>query len=570
MKGDAVTGSVLDASSPARRSSRVLSAAMVAATLAALAGRVAGGLPELAEAGALAEACLPAIFAGWLAATLLAARGALADLGVLLIDVAIAAALLAAPGETSVALPLVLMHYALGWLAPALAATREGTEQPAVQAPLHPARLVAGSFASVILLGTLLLTIPAATRAGSTTSFVDALFTATSAVCVTGLIVVDTAEHFTLFGQVIIITLIQIGGLGIMTMSAASTLFLGHSIGLRGRTVMAELLDSSDITQLKRLTLSIVQATLLVELAGGLLLFSRFHALGRPVAEALWLGLFHSVSAFCNAGFALFSDSLMGFRSDGLLVVCVSALIILGGLGFSVLRELSLVATGRSRELSVHSRLVLLVTALLLGAGAAGFYILEAEASMRGLTQGERLLSSWFASVTPRTAGFNTLPMGQLSQAGVFLTLVMMFIGASPGSTGGGIKTSTLGVIVLAVRQALTGRAVVVFGRSLARATVDKAYAMAFLALAVVMVFAGVLCVTEDAPLVTVLFEATSAFGTVGLSLDFTAKLTTAGRLLISALMFTGRVGPLTLMLALGAVARRQPLEYPEGRVMIG
>jgi trk system potassium uptake protein TrkH len=522
----------------------------------------------LAIVGPVAQRLLPCIFAIRLAIRFAAVPGWLLALRLRLVDLVLMAGLLMTLRSPDLAAYLVLMSYGLNWLYEPIAATREARALPASPLRLQPAGLLVASFAGVSLVGALLLTLPLATQSGQSTSFIDALFTATSATCVTGLVVLDTPTHFSLFGQAIILLLIQIGGLGIMTLSTAGAFLLGRRMGVRQRMVMQEVLDSADSEELRKSLVAIVRGTLLIEAAGLLVLSARFAWRGEDLVNSLWLGLFHSVSAFCNAGFALFSDSLLGFKGDAAILLTISTLVFFGGLGFTVMGELA--AYPRARRLGLHTRLVLVTTCLLLVVGTIFFYFSEVNSSMKGYSPTERVLSAWFASVTPRTAGFNTVPMAALSQAGILLTMVLMFIGACAGSTGGGIKTSTFAVMVLAIRALAAGKACVVFGRTIPATTVSKAFSITSVSLCLTMLITLGLTWTESAPLHTVMFEAISAFGTVGLSLDFTPQLSKLGRLLISLLMFAGRVGPLTLALALGSARGGGDIEYPEGRVMVG
>jgi len=426
-------------------------------------------------------------------------------------------------------------------------------------------------FAVAIALGTVALMLPVATRDGQGLSLVDALFTATSAVCVTGLVVVNTASHFTPFGQVVILVLIQVGALGIMTMSTFLAVLVGKRISLRERLVLQEATGSLSLAGLVRLTRTIALVALTIEAAGALVLTGRF-ARTYPLPEALYLGVFHSVSAFGNAGFDLFSASLQGYATDALVVGVVTALVVIGGLGVYVL--LDLFPLRPFRRLGLHTRLVLVVTGVLLAMGVAAILLFEATnpRTLGALPWGDRLVNSLLLSATPRTAGFSTVPVAEMEPVTRFLVMILMFVGGSPGSTAGGIKTTTLATLVLAVRAAATRRTeVCCFERRFPREVVEKALAIFAMGAGLVALSTMALLITEQAPLGDVLFEAVSAFGTVGLSTGLTSELSAAGRLVVAATMFVGRIGPLTLAIA---IAQRRPVNavvaYPEERVMVG
>lgn len=433
-----------------------------------------------------------------------------------------------------------------------------------------PARVLLVSFATVILLGSALLSLPAATVPGRTTTYLDALFTSTSAVCVTGLIVVLTAEHWTLFGQIVILALIQIGGLGIMTMSAMFALLIGKRFSLKERLVMQEALGRYNISGLVRLTRYILGMTFLAELVGALLLFLRLRV-EMSTARAGWYAVFHSVSAFCNAGFDLFGDSLERFVSDVPMNMIMSSLIIVGGLGFVVILELCQ-ERARWSKLSLHSKLALGMTALLLLLGTCGVFLLEFDnpATLGRLDSNSKLLASYFHSVTPRTAGFNTLPTGELRAPTLLMTMVLMFVGASPGGTGGGIKTTTFVVVLLAVQSIIMGRDATAARRRLSKSLIEKSVAIAAISMGLVLVATFVLTITEQQGFLPVLFEATSGFGTVGLSMGITSALSRAGRLTIILLMLAGRVGPLTVAMAIAQLGPKANYHYPEEKVVVG
>ena len=442
---------------------------------------------------------------------------------------------------------------------------------------LTPARILVFGYAGVIFAGTLLLMLPVSVAPGRSHGVVEALFTATSAVTVTGLVVVDSATHWSSFGQVVILLLIETGGLGFMTMSTLIALLLGKRIGLRERIVMQEALGQFSLGGLVRLTRYILGITFALQLAGALLLALRWTR-QFPWGRSAFLGLFHAVSAFNNAGFDLFGTSLEAYVSDLTVNLTVMALIITGGLGFSVLLDIYNTVRerrlGQNGRLSLHSKLVLILTGVLIIVGAVTVFTIERSnpRTMQPLSMQGKVLASLFHAVTPRTAGFNTLRTGDLRPATLFLTILLMFIGASPGGTGGGIKTTTFGTVMAAVWATVTGKAeVVLFERRLGREIIDRSLAIAVISLLLVALVTMILLIVEGTGLLPTLFEATSAFGTVGLSTGLTPQLSTLGRLLVAFTMFTGRVGPLTLALAIAYQQKRHSsVRHPEEKIMVG
>jgi trk system potassium uptake protein TrkH len=435
----------------------------------------------------------------------------------------------------------------------------------------RPAQLFASSFALVIGCGAIGLSLPMSGADGRSIGAVDALFTATSATCVTGLVVRPTGEAFSLMGQLTILGLIQVGGLGVMTITTFIALLLQDSIGMKGEFAVQEMVGERRTRSALRLLRFIVLTTLCVEAAGVLVLGGGFLLLGETPSRAAYLGLFHAVSAFCNAGFSPFADSLAGGMAAPCVLLPVSVLVILGGLGFSVV--FALVRRVRQRQpVGLHARLVLATTVLLLAGGTLLFWGLERNGVLAGYGPGASWMHAWFQAVTPRTAGFNSVDLAGLGAPARLLLLILMFIGAAPGSTAGGIKVTTLAVLLLVVRSVVNDRdAVCTAGRRLSTRTVHNAVTILFLGLALVSIATGLLILTEPGQSPGVLlFEAVSGFGTVGLSLGATAKLTTAGRLIMVMVMFIGRVGPLTLLLVARPALYRSRVDYPEASVMIG
>ncbi|MTI71555.1 MAG: Trk family potassium uptake protein [Firmicutes bacterium] len=439
---------------------------------------------------------------------------------------------------------------------------------------LHPTQIIVLGFSSVILIGAILLNLSIASKNGQSVGFVNALFTSTSAVCVTGLVVVDTATHWTSFGQIVILSLIQIGGLGFMTMATLFALLVGKRITLKERLVMKEELNQFKVSGVVRLTKYILVLTFVVEFIGALLLSIRFIPI-YGVKKGIGLSIFHSVSAFCNAGFDLIGNfrSLTPFSSDILISVTICLLIVLGGLGFRVILEI--IQGRRFKRFSLHTKLVITITILLIFIGSFSIYILEynnpdtmADLSMKG-----KVLTSVFHGITPRTAGFNTLPTDKLTTGSIFLTIVLMFVGGSPGSTAGGIKTTTIGVLIATILSVIRGREdTEMFGRRISRDLVNKSLTIMGLAMLLIILVTMILSVTEQGfTFVEMFFEASSAFATVGLSLGITPELSFLGKIVLSITMLSGRVGPLTLILALAQRGQNKAMmRYPEEKVIVG
>lgn len=442
---------------------------------------------------------------------------------------------------------------------------------------ITPTQMIVIGFATIIFAGAMLLNLPIASRSGQPVGLVNAIFTATSAVCVTGLVVVDTGTYWTAFGQVIIALLIQIGGLGFMTMSTLFALLLGRKITLRERLLIQESLNQFDLEGLVRLTKNIIIATFTIELAGAII-YSLVFIPEYGIKKGIAFGAFHAVTAFCNAGFDLIGDfrSFTPYVNNHVINLNTMALIIIGGLGFSVWTDIYRVVRERSfKNLSLHSKIVLSATILLIVFGAVFIFIAEINNpdTLSNLPVSGKVLASFFHSVTPRTAGFNTLDTASLSMPTKFMTIILMFIGGSPGSTAGGIKTATVAILIITVISVVRGKDdAEVFERHLPKYLVYRALSVASISLTLVIFVTMVLSITEQADFLTLFFEATSAFGTVGLSCNFTPQLSTPGRVIISMTMFAGRVGPLTLILAFArrAIRNKGNVKYPEDRIMVG
>jgi trk system potassium uptake protein TrkH len=443
-----------------------------------------------------------------------------------------------------------------------------------------PARVSVFGFAALIAAGSALLMIPAASKVGSL-KFVDALFTSVSASCVTGLVVVDTGSAFSTFGQLIVLGLIQVGGLGIMTMSTLFLLLGGRRPSLAGRVVIQDTFTGSGELSAPDIIREVILFTFVIEGVGGLLMFFRFLP-GRPVTEALYFSVFHAISAFCNAGFSLFPESFAAYREDWIMNLDICFLIISGGIGFLVLSELKRKFPFKRRSwsrLSLHSKLVLSATSILLIVGSFSIIAMEWNNTLAPLSIPGRFLAGFFQAVTARTAGFNTLPIGEMANETLFALILLMFIGASPGSCGGGVKTSTLASLVVMGVSRLGGRQrPQIFHRTISQASIGKAISVVLISTIVVVLATMAVLMTElgETPHLTsrgkfleLFFEVVSAFGTVGLSTGVTASLSTAGKLALCAVMFVGRLGPLVIAMA---VSRSTSLRYyyAEEEIMSG
>ena len=436
----------------------------------------------------------------------------------------------------------------------------------------HAESILTLGFLALILLGTVLLALPIAAKSGQSIGLFDSLFTSTSAVCVTGLVIVDTGTTFSLFGQIVLIVLIQVGGLGFMVFATMLMVMLGRRISIRGRMLIRESMNASSLSDLGSLTMLYLLLSLTIELVGAVTLCFRFVPL-YGWKHGTWMALFHSVSAFCNAGFDLFGNyaSLTAFSGDPLVLLTVASLIILGGLGFSVILE-----TARNRQgfrnLSLHTRIVLMTTLVLLLAGTVFYWIVErtnAE-TLAGCSE-----DAFFQSVTMRTAGFNSFDLSGFRDGSKLFSSLLMIIGASPASTGGGIKTTTIATLTLLMLSVVRGESEVnVARRRLSDDISRRALTVSVLFLTTLLTGTLIISLIENGrfPLEDILFEASSAMGTVGVSAIGTPNLSSASRAILLPMMFLGRVGPLTLAVA---VAKRQgglrtASKYPEERIMIG
>jgi len=436
----------------------------------------------------------------------------------------------------------------------------------------RPALLILSTFAGLAGAGALLLTFPAASAGPIPLSFIDAVFTSMSATCVNGLIVVDTPVTLSSFGLGVVLLLAQLGGLGIMVLSTFATVLLGGRLALRGEQALEEMLDLNTPGSAYALTRFIVISTLLIEALGAALLALSFHYhYGYEPLDALWRGVFHAVSAFCNAGFSLWSDSLIQFQRDAFVQGVHMVLIVCGGLGFTVLAALWLQMRGSVRRQSLQTRVVLLMSLGLVLGGAMLFALTEWDHSLRGLpSTGEKLLNALFMSITLRSGGFNTVAVDGFEYSTILMMIVWMFIGAAPGSTGGGIKVTTLAVMLAALPALIRNQPrAMLLRRTIPHDIVYRAATIMTVATMAAVVVMFLLLATHSMRPEKVAFEAVSALATVGLSIGGTSELNAFGKWLIALTMFIGRVGPISLALALGS-SRPSQITFPEAKLMVG
>lgn len=433
---------------------------------------------------------------------------------------------------------------------------------------LNPAQILIVGFFTVIMVGSLLLATPIAVQDGNG-NYLTALFTAGSAVCVTGLVVVDTASYWTPFGQAIIMLLFQIGGLGIMSFATFIALILGRNIELKQKLAMQQAINRTSLEGIVGVFKYLLLTSFVIELVGALVLFFYWlPSMGLP--RALWYGVFHSISAFNNAGFDLFGSfsSLTGFTGNGVVSFTISFLFIAGSLGFIVLYEIF--QYRKNHGLSLHARVVLISTLIMIAVGTLLFFGMEYQQTLQGMGLNEKLITSFFQAST-RTAGFTTVDLSISGLPTQMILMFLMFVGGAPGSTAGGIKVTTLAILWLAVVSFLKGkRDVEIMERRIAVEDIIKAGVIFILAFTLIFIITVLLLIGHTAPFNVILFEVISAVGTVGLSLGLTPELNTFGRLLIIVAMFLGRVGPLTIAYSLVNGKRKGELRYAEDRIMVG
>lgn len=440
-----------------------------------------------------------------------------------------------------------------------------------LDATTNPAQFVVVAFAALIALGTVLLLLPVAFERGEHPGIIDAVFMSTSAATVTGLATVDI-ETFSTFGELVLLVLMQVGGFGIITIGSVFALLASHRIGLRQRMLTRTELGAVEAGELRALVAAVAKITIAVELAIMVVLFLRLWlSYGDSMAEAAYSGVFHAVASFNNAGLSLYSDSLTRFVGDPVVNLVIGVSFIVGGFGFPVLVELG--RRIRPRHWSVHTRITLSATAVLLVAGPLFVIVVEWSnpGTLGGLGVADKLLAGWFQGVSPRTAGFNTVPIGELQESTLLVITTLMFIGAGPASTSGGIKVTTFAVLGFAMWADVRGEGdVVAFRRRIPTAAVRQALTVALLSIGLVVGTALLLEITADIGLTDALFEAASAFGTVGLSTGVTPDLPVTGKLLLALVMLAGRVGPVTFVVALALRQQHRTYRYPEERPIIG
>ena len=438
---------------------------------------------------------------------------------------------------------------------------------------LHPVQILSLGFAIVILIGAILLSLPISSVDNNYTNFLDALFTSTSAVCVTGLITIDTGTYWNALGQCVILMLIEIGGLGFMSLTTFIAVLLGKKITLRDRLIMQEAMNTFKIEGLIKMLQYVLGFTIIIQLAGAVLLSTQFiPQLG--LSKGIFFSIFHSVSAFCNAGFDLNGNfnSLTGYANNSIILLTLSFLIIIGGLGFTVIIELY--NFQKKKKLSINSKIVLLVTGTLIIIGTILMLCFEYKnpETLGMMNAKDKLLNAYFAAVTPRTAGFNSISTDSMSMAGKFITIILMFIGGSPGSTAGGLKTTTVGILVLTVICVLKGREETeAFGRRFSKETVYKSFTIVAVGVMWVVIVTLMLTILEPQhSFINLFYEAASAFGTAGLSTGVTQSIGGLSKILLIMSMYIGRVGPLTVLFAIINRNKKKGYKYPEGKILIG
>ena len=443
---------------------------------------------------------------------------------------------------------------------------------------LPPTRIFVLSFAGVILAGAILLWFPFSATKGNL-RFVDALFSATSAVCVTGLVVIDIGKDLSTLGQVITIFLFQVGGLGIITFSTVFFVLMGRGLSFKGREIVQSTFLHTPRRDFIVIAKMVLWFTFIIESFGTLVLFIRF-SMDFPPGTALYHAVYNAISAFNNCGYSLFSDNLMGYQGDFIVNLTIMGLIVHGGIGFIVQYEVLSWFKGVQKRLSVHTKIVLISTSLLILSGAFLFYLFERNHIIKDAPVLTKILTSFFQSVTPRTAGFNTVDIGALTNASLLLMLVLMFVGASPGSTGGGVKTTSAALLVMLMWSRLKGRLdVSMFNRTIPREIISRTISIIFASAFSIAIITSILLIAGGGDLpplesrhhfVEYLFDTVSAFGTVGLSMGVTPKLNDLQKYALILMMFVGRVGPLTLAFSLSRDTGGKTLTYAEEGVMVG
>lgn len=435
---------------------------------------------------------------------------------------------------------------------------------------LNPPLFLTIGFGILILAGALLLNMGVFTKSGESVGFINALLTAGSASCVTGLVVVNTGEFWNFWGQLVIIILIQIGGLGIMTLATLFPMIMRKRIGLTSRQIIREQLNVETLSGMVKLLKYVLAFTFTIEFIGAIIMAIEFiPAYG--IKDGIWFSVFHSISAFCNAGFDLTGDSIVPFQNSLPINIAIMSLIVIGGLGFQVSSEL--INKKSIKKLSVHGKLVLIMSSLLIVGGAFIFFLIEHGNSFTLGGEGaySRVIQSLFQSVVTRTAGFYSVNIGKLRDTSVVLMIILMFIGGSPGSTAGGLKTTTFGVLFASTIATIRGEEnVVIFKKKIPNATIQKALALVMISIFLVIGISFVLTLTEVNNFLDILFEVTSAYATVGLTRGITPGLTDIGKLIITLTMYIGRIGPLTMAFAFGKASKSSKLDFPDANISVG
>lgn len=434
----------------------------------------------------------------------------------------------------------------------------------------NPAIILSIGFFILIILGGIILSTPYVTRNGKATNMIDAFFVAASASCVTGLSPVNTAYHWNSLGHVVIIILIQIGGLGIMSLATLIPLLLRKKIGLKSRQILKEQFNIDSLAGMINIFKYVLLFTVLTEILGALLLSIRFipqYGFGK----GMWFSIFHSISAFCNAGFDILGDSIYPLRSDALVNITLMLLVIIGGLGFMVTSEIFY--RKNFQKLSTHTKLVILITIVLILVGALGFFLLESIGGGVLKTESTKasIIESFFQSVVARTAGFYSVNLSKIKESTALLLICLMFIGGSPGSTAGGIKTTTFGVLVIATISVIKKeKEPIIFKRSISDQSIKKALSIFLISLFIVILVSFVISVTDGFRFIDILYETVSALATVGASRGITESLSNIGKILIGLCMYLGRIGPMTMALAFGLKAEDKMIKYPEAMISLG
>lgn len=434
--------------------------------------------------------------------------------------------------------------------------------------------MIALGFGLVILSGTLLLMLPIASNSGTITPFMDALFTATSAVCVTGQVTLNTAAHWTYFGKTVIIILIEIGGLGFMSVIVLLSFFIGKKLSLRQRRTVADAINSDSVSDAQRLVRYIIKFSVSVQLMGAAVLAIDFIP-RYGFFKGIYFSLFHAISAFCNAGFDLFGNSLEGFQTNPLVLLTIGSLILFGGLGFIVWRDL--LTFKKDRKLLLHTRLTILTTGSILLISFLLFWISETKAgTFAHLGFVDHLTNTLFMAITPRTAGYANVNYAFVSPMGIFLTLILMYIGASSGSTGGGVKVTTVATVYIYLKSKFKGEDPHFYNRSIAKEKITKSFMIMFFGVLLIIAASMILMITETIPkgfgMEYILVEVFSCFGTVGLTMGLTPNLTVIGKMVLIVVMFAGRIGLLTFFMSVSGYHsdKEDTIKYPEGSILIG